>query len=403
MLAVPVAADRLFDADVCGDPYPLYRELLADGPVVRGPSGWLVGGYDAVTTVLRDARFGHEVRPPREGETREERIARRIFITQNPPEHTYLRGLVSKAFTPRTVAALRPSIAEMVDDLLDHMPGGDTPVDLLAAFAAPLPVAVISEMLGIPEPDRPAFRQWSEDLVLPDGPVGQEPERQQRWRDAGRHFADYLTELVADRRRSPGEDLVSKLVEASDGDPRFGLDDLLATCQLLLFAGHETTVNLLANGVLALLRNPGELALLRAERDDPRLVASAVEEFLRYDGPVHLTARTAVSTVELGGQTIAEGDYVIVLLGAANRDPARFADPDRLDLLRERNQHVGFGVGIHYCLGAPLARLEAQIALPELLERAPGLALACDDADLTWRHSLMLRGLDALPVTLGGT
>ena len=397
---MPVVAERLFDADVCGNPYPLYRELLAEGPVVPSGLGWLVGGYDAVNTVLRDARFGHAVVEPEPDETREQRIDRRLFIKQNPPEHTYLRGLVSKAFTPRTVAALRPSIEQMVDDLLDAMPARGT-VDLLASFAAPLPVAVISEMLGIPHVDRALFRQWSEDMVLPDGPAGQQPEVQARWREGCRQFADYLTALVAERRRRSGEDLVSKLVEVADADERFGLDDLLATCQLLLFAGHETTVNLLANGVLALLRNPAELALLRGS-SEPALVASAVEELLRYDGPVHLTARTALEPVSLAGQSIDEGDFVIVLLGAANRDPARFADPDRLDLRRERNQHVGFGVGIHFCLGAPLARLEAQIALPALLARAPGLALACADEDLTWRHSLMLRGLDALPVDFGG-
>lgn len=398
MRFVPVVAERLFDADVCGDPYPLYRELFADGPVVPSAVGWLVGGYDAVNTVLRDSRFGHPVVEARPDETREERIDRRLFIKQNPPEHTYLRGLVGKAFTPRTVAALRPSIEQMVDDLLDALPAHGT-VDLLASFAAPLPVAVISEMLGIPDADRAAFRQWSEDMVLPDGPAGEQPEAQARWREGCRQFADYLTALVDERRARPGEDLVSKLVEVADADDRFGLDDLLATCQLLLFAGHETTVNLLANGVLALLRNPSELALLRAE---PALIGSAVEELLRYDGPVHLTARTALEPVDLAGQSIDSGDFVIVLLGAANRDPARFADPDRLDLRRERNQHVGFGVGVHFCLGAPLARLEAQIALPALLARAPSLSLACDEGELTWRHSLMLRGLDALPVEVGG-
>jgi cytochrome P450 len=400
MRCVPVAAAaaRLFDPDVCGDPYPLYRELFADGPVVPSPHGWLVGGYDAVTAVLRDNRFGHAAPEPPADETREQRIDRRLFIKQNPPEHTYLRGLVSKAFTPKTVAGLRPSIEAMVDGLLDAMPRHE-PVDLIGSFAAPLPVAVISEMLGVPEADRPAFRQWSEDMVLPEGAAGEDPAAQARWRNGCRQFADYLTALVDERRKHPGDDLVSRLVAVADEDPRFTLDDLLATGQLLLFAGHETTVNLLANGVLALLCHTAQLDRLRADPDG--LIASAVEELLRYDGPVHLTARTALEDVDLAGRPIARGEVVIVLLGAANRDPSRYPDPDTLDLTRERNQHVGFGVGIHFCLGAPLARLEAQIALPALLRHAPKLQLAADPADLTWRHSLMLRGLDRLPVVLG--
>jgi cytochrome P450 len=385
------AIGQLFTPGACGDPYPLYAELLAAGPVHPSEMGWLVAGYDAVTRVLRDPRFGHAEVAPAVGETREERIRRRLFITQNPPEHTYLRGLVGKAFTPRTVAALRPSIEGMVADLLDRL----APGDLVDQFAAPLPVAVISEMLGIPLADRPRFRAWSEEMVLPEGEAGRTPEAQARWTEACRRFADYLTDLAAERTARPGEDLVSKLVEVAAGDDRFTHDDLLATCQLLLFAGHETTVNLLANGALALLRHPDQAARLR---DDPGLAAPAVEELLRYDGPVHLTARVAMESVELAGSKISAGDAVIVLLGAANRDPARFHHPDRLDLGREKNAHHGFGAGIHFCLGAPLARLEAQIALPALLARFPTLALAAEPTALTWRHSLMLRGMHALPV-----
>ena len=378
---MPVAADRLFDADVCGDPYPLYRELFADAPVVPSERGWLVGGYHQATAVLRDPRFGHDTPPATADVGREDRISRLVFIRQNPPEHTRLRGLVSKAFTPRSVAALRPAIEALVDDLLLDLPAE---ADLIAHFAAPLPVAVISEMLGIPVEDRAAFRAWSEDMVVPDGPEGETPEWQARWREASRHFLDYLTELIDHRRRQPQDDMVSRLVATGIGE-----DDLLATCQLLLFAGHETTVNLIANGVLALLRNPDQLDRLRRQ---PELIDSAVEELLRYDGPVHLTARTALEPVDFA----EAGDYVIVVLGAANRDPARFDDPDRLDIGRERNQHLGFGAGIHYCLGAPLARLEAQIALPRLLQKD----LALTGEELTWRHSLMLRGLNSLPVAV---
>jgi cytochrome P450 len=391
MLNVLGAAVRLFDADVCGDPYPLYADLRAEGPVVPSPHGWLATTYDAVNAVLRDSRFGHAEAAPPPHETREQAVNRRLFIKQNPPEHTYLRGLVGKAFTPRTIAALRPAVEGMVDDLLTALPAHGS-ADLIAQFCAPLPVAVISEMLGIPTADRADFRRWSEDMVLPEGDVP--PEAHRRWEEGCRQFADYLTALAAERRARPGDDLVSRLVEVADQDPRFTDIDLLATCQLLLFAGHETTVNLLANGVLALLRHPSELDRLRA---DPSLVGSAVEELLRYDGPVHLTARHALEPLELCGQDIFEGDFLVLLLGSANRDPARFEEPDRLDLGRERNAHLGFGVGVHFCLGAPLARMEAQVALPALLDRLPGLSLT--DAPRTWRHSLMLRGLNALEVS----
>jgi cytochrome P450 len=392
MLNVLGAAVRLFDADVCGDPYPLYADLRAEGPMVPSPHGWLVSSYEAVSAVLRDNRFGHaEAGGPAGDETREQAVNRRLFIKQNPPTHTYLRGLVGKAFTPKTVAALKPSVERLVADLLDALPRHGT-ADLIAQFCAPLPVAVISEMLGIPVADRADFRRWSEDMVLPEGDVPAEAHR--RWEEGCRQFGDYLTALAAERRARPGHDLVSRLVEVADQDPRFTDIDLLATCQLLLFAGHETTVNLLANGVLALLRHPSELQRLRT---DASLIGSAVEELLRYDGPVHLTARHALERVELCGQHIDEGELLVLLLGAANRDPARFDDPDRLDLGRERNAHLGFGVGIHFCLGAPLARMEAQVALPALLARLPGLSLG--DAPLTWRHSLMLRGLNALEVS----
>jgi pimeloyl-[acyl-carrier protein] synthase len=317
------------------------------------------------------------------------------MLFRDPPDHTRLRTLVSKAFTPRVIEGLRPHIQQIVDGLLDRVRDRRA-MDLIADLAFPLPVIVISEMLGVPAADRDRFRQWSLDVARSlDAialPVG--PEVIERGNAARRALADYFRGLIAERRRRPQADLLSGLIAAEEQGDTLSQAELLATCVLLLVAGHETTVNLIGNGMLALLRHPAELRKLGAE---PALLPSAVEELLRWDSPVQRTGRITATDVELGGTLIPKGALVSAVLGAANRDPAHFPEPDRLDLARPDNRHLAFGWGIHFCLGAPLARVEGQIAIGALARRLPGLALATDRPE--WRESSALRGLRALPVT----
>jgi cytochrome P450 len=293
------------------------------------------------------------------------------------------------------VERLRPRIAQIVDGLLDRVHGAGG-MDLIEEFAYPIPVIVICEMLGVPVEDHERFKGWSLDiargldsvLLPPDSDV---PRRSLASRNA---LADYFRELIAARRRAPRSDMLSELIAAEEAGDKLSESELLATCILLLIAGHETTVNLIGNGTLALLRHPDQLRRLR---DDPRLIGTAVEELLRFDGPVQRTARIPSEDVLIGGRVIAKGEMVMPFIGAADRDPAQFPDPDRLDLGRTDNRHIAFGWGIHFCLGAPLARVEGQIAINALVQRLPKLALATPTPE--FRQSLTLRGLKSLPVT----
>jgi cytochrome P450 len=317
------------------------------------------------------------------------------MLDRDPPDHTRLRGLASKAFTPRVVEALRPRIQQIVDDLLAGVePRGG--MDLIEEFAYPLPVIVICEMLGVPVEDHERFKGWSLDLArgLDSVLLGPDSEVARRSGAAREALTEYFRGLIGTRRVSPRADLLSALIAAEEAGDRLTEHELLATCILLLVAGHETTVNLIGNGTLALLRHPDQLRRLR---ENPGLIAGAVEELLRYDGPVQRTARTPTADVVIGGRTIGKGEIVMPFLGAADRDPAQFPDPDRLDIARSDNRHVAFGWGIHFCLGAPLARVEGQIAIGTLVHRLPKLALATDTPE--YRPSLTLRGLHALPLT----
>jgi cytochrome P450 len=392
------------------DPYPFYENFRAMGPVsfipdVFGGGVWVVTGHAACSAALKNKHLGKEghrvLSPervaliPQEGaQVAEHRKVNMLF--RDPPDHTRLRGLVSQAFTPRTVEQLRPHVAEIADHLLDGVAAaladGGT-ADLIRAFAFPLPVIVIAEMLGVSPEDRDRFKDWSTVLTL-GIKIGVTPEELQRVRAVIVELSAYLSEVIEDRRRSPRADLISELVRVQDAGDRLTLDELLGTCRLLLTAGHETTVNLIGNGTLALLRSPAERA---AVAQDPALLPGAVEEILRYDGPVQMTQRFVMEDTQLGDHTLKRGDIVFLLLGAANRDPAVFPSPATLDV-RRANAHsaVAFGAGIHYCLGAPLARLEGEIAFGALLRRFPDLALA--DEPLTWRPHPVLRGLQALPV-----
>jgi pimeloyl-[acyl-carrier protein] synthase len=382
------------------DPYPTYHRLRAEDPVHQSPLGfWVLTRYEDVVASLRDprmikepiaafvaARFGLPAPPLGMGLS---------MLDRDPPDHTRLRGLVSKAFTPRVIEQLRPHIQQIVDGLLDRVQG-DREMDLIEQFAYPLPVIVICEMLGVPVADHERFKGWGLDIARgldaimlpPDSPVAERSVL------ARRALADYFRGLIAERRRAPRDDMLSGLIAAEEAGDKLSEDELLATCILLLVAGHETTVNLIGNGSLALLRHPAELRRLR---EDPGLIVTAVEELLRFDGPVQRTARIPSEDVTIGGKTIGKGEMVMPFIGAADRDPAQFPDPDRLDIGRTENRHIAFGWGIHFCIGAPLARVEGQIAISTLLRRMPRLALAT--AEPQHRQSLTLRGLTSLPVS----
>ncbi len=393
-----------FGPAVVADPYPFYKMLAAQGPVVHAPGVFGVGarlvtGHALVSSALRGKSFIKEgdrvvapellARIPQEGM---DLAARRkhSMLFRDPPVHTRLRGLVNLAFTPRTVERLRPHIVEIADRLLD---GAGREFDLIRAFAFPLPIIVIAELLGVAAEDRDQFKTWSTDLTLGLSPAATADDLA-RVKRAIEAVDEYMARVIEARRREARADLISDLVRVQESGDRLSMEELLATCRLLLTAGHETTVNLIGNGTLALLRNPAAREALAA---DPSLLPNAVEELLRYDSPVQMTMRFALEDGDLGGHPVSRGDLVLLLLGAANRDPSVFADPDRLDPARANaHGHVSFGAGIHYCLGAPLARLEGEIALGALLRRFPGLALATEQ--LAWRANPVLRGLQALPV-----
>jgi cytochrome P450 len=393
-----------FDPEFRVNPYPFYHRLRTADPVhwsdIAGR--WVLSRHADCVTVLRDAaRFSAD---PYKWDAFEEflqaqggadspllRMQTNWMLMKDPPDHTRLRTIVAKAFTPRVAEGMRPRIQAIVDSLLDKMQTAGT-MDIIADFAYPLPTMVICEMMGVPVKDQEEFKVWTRDLARSLDPIIT-PEILEAANQATVAFYAYFRELIAKRRQDLQNDLLSGLIAAEEQGDRLNEEELVATAVLLLGAGHETTMNLIGNGTLALLRYPSELARLKA---DLSLVSSAVEEFLRYDGSVQMTARTALVDVELGQKTIPKGQQAIILLGAANRDPEVFPDPDRLDITRKDNKHIVFSYGIHHCLGAPLARVEAQVAFATLLRRMPKLRLATEN--LEWRETVTLRGLKALPV-----
>lgn len=386
------------------DPYPAYAQMRREQPLARivTPDGlpiWFVTRYDDVLQVLKDPRFVKDFRSVMTSEQLANippvphslQILNATLLDRDPPDHTRLRTLVSQAFTPRTVEQLRPRVQAIADELLDAV-ADRREIDLIDTYAFPLPIMVISEMLGIPHADRDQFRRWSN--VLVHGSFEMQAHADEL--AAADAFVDYLRALVAARRSSPRDDLVSGLVQAEEQGDKLGEDELIAMIFLLLVAGHETTVNLIGNGVLALLRHPDQLALLKR---DPTLIIGGIEELLRHDGPVETSSpRFAREDVPIGEHVIRRGEMVLVILDSASRDDAHFVQPDDLDITRERNRHLAFGHGIHYCLGAPLARIEGQIAINTLLRRCPDLRLAVDPEQLVWRPGMLIRGLVSLPV-----
>jgi cytochrome P450 len=389
--------------DVVADPYPHFAAARARGAVQwhEGTGMWLTFTHAAANAVLRARTLGRLWAPrwPDEPMPSFELIHVNSLLENEPPTHTRLRRLVAAAFARGHVERLRPRIAELAERLAADVAaaGADgSTVDLIALYAEPLPVQVIAELLGIPEPDWPLLRPWSNAIVkMYEYAVS--PQQRAAAERASAEFVDYLRELVAARRGRPGDDLVSSLIAETDSDgARLNEDELVTTCTLLLNAGHEATVNVVGNGVTALLSHPDELAALQA---DPTLVPTAVEELIRYDSPLQLFERTAVADTVVGDVTVAAGQKIAALLGAANRDPAVFAEPDRFDVTRADNPHLGFGAGIHFCVGAPLARVELQASLATLLHRFPSLALAESPQR---RPEFVIRGVRTLPVTITG-
>ena len=402
-----VASDPLFNPlspDFIRDPYPHYERLRTTDPVHVNAHGAFVASRHAdVSLVLRDKRFGKdyvERTIRRYGpKIMDEPIFRSMshwMLQQDPPDHTRLRGLVVKAFTARRVEDMRPRIQEVVDQTLDAVVENGH-MDLIEDFAFRLPVTIICDMLGIPEEHREAFYKGSRDggRILDPVPLTAEEIAQA---NAGNTMAKrYFEQLFELRRRNPGDDLTSQLVQAEEAGDKLSNEELTANIVLLFGAGHETTVNLIGNGLLALYRNPDQLALLKA---NPSLMSNAIEEFLRYDSSVQMTGRVALEDIEdLGGKRVPKGESVLCLLGSANRDPAVYPDrPDRLDIRRPNVKPLSFGGGIHFCLGAQLARIEAEIAISTLLRRLPELRL--DDAENPeWRPTFVLRGLKRLPAS----
>jgi cytochrome P450 len=395
--AVPL---DLTDPAVVADPYPAFALAREAGPVQwhDGLGLWLAFTHPESNAVLRDRRLGRiwQDKDPTERFESFNLIHRNAILEMEPPHHTRLRRLISTAFARGHVERLRPWVEELagrlVDDLLEES-AGSRPVDLLT-MAEQLPVAVIAELLGVPEADRPLLRPWSNAIVK----MYEYDRTRQREDDAERaadEFVAYLRGLAAERRRDPREDLVSHLVSVRDAEgDRLTEDELVTTCILLLNAGHEATVNVTANGTLALLRHPGELARLRADRS---LLATAIEEFMRFDSPLQLFERTATEDVGIGGITVEKGQKIAALLGSANHDPAVFADPGILDVGRTDNPHISFGAGIHFCIGAPLARVELQASFGALLDRTSSIELGGEPVR---RPEFVIRGLASLPVVL---
>jgi cytochrome P450 len=397
-------AYELFTPEFFQDPQTFQAALRAEAPAreVVTPNGfrvWVVTRYDEGKAVLADPTVQKNSAGMREAMAKnkvDEGEAREFapdlshhMLSMDPPDHTRLRRLVTKAFTARRIEQMRPRIEEITAELLAKLTAGDE-VDLLDVFAFPLPITVISELLGVDDEDREQFRRASNTLIASSGP--------EETQAAGQWMAGYLMKLVAAKRATPGEDLLSALIETSDDSDRFSEQELVSMAFLLLVAGHETTVNLIGNGVLALLTNPDQLARLKA---DPSLMASAVDEFLRYRSPVNMsTFRFTTEPVVLGEVTIPADSLVLVGLGSANRDENRFDNADELDISRPVGGHLAFGHGIHYCLGAPLARLEGEIAFRALLAAFPDLTLATAAEDLEWRVSVLIHGLEKLPVVL---
>lgn len=400
-----ITVSDLLTQETKRNPSVFYAHLRAQEPITYIDNflgmgkAWIITNYDDAIALLKDPRFTKDKRKVLSPNDEQTPIPENPFLvlmqnmlTVDPPDHTRLRGLVSKAFTPRMIEQLRPRIQQITDELLDAVQERGE-MDLINDFAYPLPITVISEMLGIPTTTRQQFRTWTQQMVN----TGEQPLQEAAIASAMGEFLHYIKKLLDEKRAHPGGDLTSNLVQVEENGDTLSESELIAMIFLLIVAGHETTVNLIGNGTLALLQHPDQVQRLQR---DISLIPTAIEELLRYTGPVSLSdERWACEDILIYGKVIRKGERVYASLIGANTDPQQFHDPEVLDIARRENQHLAFGKGIHYCLGAPLARLESQIAFGTLFQRLPNLRLASDPAQLIWNNNLILRGLRSLPVT----
>lgn len=397
--------NHIFDPFASGtieNPYPALAQLRAAEPVSWNEPlrGWLLTAYDDVKSAQKDRRFSAErVKPFTEHMAATERpeleqmgaLLNQWLLFRDPPAHTPLRRLLIDAFTPRAIEALRPRIGEIVEDLLDPL-SERTQFDMIGDFAFPMPATVIAHILGVPSSDVPKFRAWSNELATVIGNSRQAPDRFQRGARALFTLTDYFRSTVSSRRarRTKGA-LIDDLIEARAANSPMSEEELVASCILILFAGHETTMNLIGNATLLLLKNPDQWALLNR---DPNLIPSMVEEVLRYECAAFVIVRVANEDIDISGKRISKGDRVFLMLGAANRDPKHFDDPERFDILRKPNRHLSFGYGIHFCIGAQLARVEAEVAFTHLLPLIKDVELVSGNLD--WDDNFVLRGVKSL-------
>jgi cytochrome P450 len=387
----------LFSQQFHQNPYDYYEKIRPHQPFAKVKmlndvhNTWMAFTYKAAEAVLKDKRFIKDMRTAFPDEMTDENLPpmARSMLFVDPPDHHRLRSLVQSGFTPKRIEKLRGRIEEIAREQATLMRSKET-VDFIKAYAFPIPIRVICELIGIPSEDQLDFQRWSTALV--------DVNDDSHYDEANMEFMSYLEKLIEQKRVSPEEDLISYLIQVEEGGDGLTVSELYGVIMLLIVAGHETTVNLIANGLLALLTHPEQLTLLKA---DPSLVAQAIEELLRFNGPVEFsTDRWAKESFTFMGQQVEKGDHVIVSLASADHDPEVFANPGTLDITREKSLHLAFGKGIHYCLGAPLARLEGEIAIQVLLEEYPNLTLAAELSELEWRQSLIIRGLKQLPVKL---
>jgi cytochrome P450 len=383
---------RFFTREFFLDPYPTYEELR-DEPVrwEEELHGWVLTGYRVVAAALADPRVSRGG-SPREGDLLT-RLLTRMMLFTDPPDHTRLRALANRAFTPRRVEGLRPRIAALVDEQLAEVDEGEW--DLVEGLAYPLPEIVIAEILSLPPADRALFKRWSDDVIAVAAGVGDDPERRERALHSANALAEYFAALVAELKAHPNDTLLSGLVEAEEKGNRLSAEELLANAILLLMNGHETTTFAIGNGVLALLAHPEQLARLR---DDPRLTGTAVEEILRYDGSVQMRGVAASDDLELDANQIRAGETLWLAIGATGRDPRQFAEPGYFDIGRSPNRHLQFGIGPHFCIGAALARAEIQLALAGLITHFRRIELATDE--IHWHHIPVFRGPKAVPLAV---
>jgi cytochrome P450 len=400
MLNTPV---NITSPEFKANPFPFYAHLRKNQPVYQTHLGkqtiWMLTRYEDVAMVLKDERFVKERRNAMTPEQLKKqpwvppmfKARERSMLEVDMPDHARLRGLVHKAFTPRLIEQMRERVQTLSEELLNKAIAKGQ-IDLVKDYALPLPVTVIAEMLGVPQKDQFRFAKWSNTMM-----TASSNPNPLRLIPTIMAFTGYLRKLFKQRRANPQDDLITALVQAEEAGDKLSEDELLSMCVLLLVAGHETSVNLIATGALALIQHPEQMAMLR---DDPTLIKPAIEELTRFVCPVeHATERFTREDVALHGMVIPQGETIFAVIGSANRDEAHFDNPDSLNIQRENNKHLGFGLGMHYCLGAPLARLEGQIAINTLLRHLPDLQLAVPESKLRWRSSIIFRGLESLPVT----